>query len=140
MNLAIYALKKSSKELNCNKKKFIVVLSTLILYTDIKFGALQHKVGLISKKWRLEKFIIYNTENIHFITSQKRRLLQLPELITYMTLSYVNAGLVGLFHIQKLCGCVHHLQGVLGGTPTSCWYILRQHTSNGSTTWPLLLR
>ena len=44
--------------------------------------------------------LIYNDHILYFFT--KAEILRLPELINYMTLSYVKAGIVGPFHVQKL--------------------------------------
>ena len=47
---------------------------------------------------------IYNLKHIdhtlYYFT--KAEILRLPEQIKYMTLSYVKAGMVGPFHVQKL--------------------------------------
>ena len=42
----------------------------------------------------------YNDHTLYYFT--KAEILRLPELIKYMTLSYVKAGIVGPFHVQKL--------------------------------------
>ena len=42
----------------------------------------------------------YNDHTLYYFT--KAEFLRLSELIKYMTISYVKAGIVGQFHVQKL--------------------------------------
>ena len=75
----------------------------------------------------------YNDHTLYYFT--KAEILRLPELIKYMTLSYVKAGIVGPFHVQKLWTRLASTRG----TPIGC-YIMKQQVNNVFTTWPRWLK
>ena len=107
MNSAIYALKKSSKELSCKNKKLVysgIIHSHLVYGLPIWGFATQGRLNklLVKQKMAIRKIfnLQYREHTLYYFT--KAEILRLPELIKYMTLSYVKAGLVGPFHVQKL--------------------------------------
>ena len=107
MNSAIYALSKSSKELSSANKKLIysgIVHSHLVYGLPIWGFATQGRLNklLIKQKLAIRKIynLPYREHTLYYFT--KAEILRVPELIKYMTLSYIKAGLVGPFHVQKL--------------------------------------
>ena len=116
INSAIYALKKSSKELSVSNKKLLysgIVHSHLVYGLPIWGFATQGRLNKLLIKQKLAIRKIYNLKYLehtlyYFVKAQ---ILRLPELIKYMTLSYVKAGLVSPFHVQKLWTRVSSTRG-----------------------------
>ena len=107
VNSANYALGKSAKELDVRNKKLLysgIVHSHLVYGLPIWGFATKGRLNqlLVKQKLAIRKIhnLPYKEHTLYFFT--KSEILQLPELIQYMTLSYIKSGLVGPQHVQNL--------------------------------------